>query len=73
MEPKELAVAFLKRNPGADACHVVLDNVFGDMASAKNYQRAFNASCVSSFLRAEIEANDEAKVKTKANDEAKSK
>lgn len=66
MAPKEVAKAFFKRNPKADACHIVLDKVFEDMASAKNYQRAFNANCVSSFLKAEVEAEVEAEAKVEA-------
>lgn len=73
MEPKEIAKAWFKRNPKADACHVVLDKVFGDMASAKNYQKAFNANCVSSFLKAEVEAEVEVKAKVETKVETKGK
>ena len=66
MAPKEVAKAFFKRNPKADACHIVLDKVFEDMVSAKNYQRAFNANCVSSFLKAEVETEVEIEAKVEA-------
>lgn len=50
---KNLAIEFFKRNKDAEAAHIVLDRVTGDLKKAKLFQRGFNAKKVSSFTRTE--------------------
>lgn len=47
----QIAQDFFKRNKKAKACHVVLDNVFESLQSAKAYQQTISAHCVTSYLK----------------------
>lgn len=54
----QIAQDFFKRNKKAKACHVVLDNVFESLQSAKAYQKTVSAHCITSYLKKEADPTD---------------